>query len=80
MGLKKRCFFKYNPMNFNSAKHVYKWYAVYTKSRFEKKLYSELVNKGIECYLPLKSEKRQLSDRVKIVEEPLIRGYFFYQS
>lgn len=64
-------------MNTYSIKNVYKWYAVYTKSRYEKKLHAELVGKGIECYLPLKSEKRQLCDRIKVVEEPLIRGYVF---
>jgi len=28
----------------------YKWYAVYTKSRAEKKALQELEQKGIECY------------------------------
>ena len=59
------------------VKQLYNWYAVYTKSRAERKVYSELVGKGIECYLPLKSEKRQWCDRIKTVEEPLIRGYVF---
>jgi transcription antitermination factor NusG len=54
-----------------------RWYAVYTKARFEKKVYNDLLLKGIECYLPLKKEKRQWSDRIKEVEEPLIRGYIF---
>ena len=30
-----------------------------------------------ECYLPLKKELRQWSDRTKWVEEPLIRSYLF---
>lgn len=58
-------------------KGEYKWYAVYVKSRAEKKLYSELVRMGVEAYLPLVSKKKQWSDRVKIVEEPLLRGYLF---
>jgi len=58
-------------------KKPYQWYAVYTKSRAEKKVYAELERKGIESYLPLKPERRQWSDRVKVIEEPLIRGYVF---
>ena len=55
----------------------YKWYALYVKSRAEKKLLEELQFKGIEAYLPLILTKKQWSDRVKIVEEPLLRGYLF---
>ncbi|MCW0483164.1 UpxY family transcription antiterminator [Gaoshiqia sediminis] len=56
---------------------TYQWLAVYTRSRSEKKLLSELVKKGIDCYLPLKIEKRQWSDRIKKIEEPLLKGYLF---
>ncbi|WP_339735028.1 UpxY family transcription antiterminator [uncultured Sunxiuqinia sp.] len=55
----------------------YKWHAVYVKSRAEKKSLGELIRRGIEAYLPLQVSKRQWSDRVKIVEEPLLRGYLF---
>ncbi len=64
-------------MRQNFAKQPYRWYAVYTKSRAEKKVYEELERKGIESYLPLKAERRQWSDRIKLIEEPLIRGYVF---
>lgn len=57
--------------------NTYKWHAVYVKSRAEKKLNSELTLKGIETYLPLITVKKQWSDRVKLVEEPLLRGYLF---
>ena len=53
------------------------WYAVYTKSRAEKKVQSELDYQGIECYLPLQRKLRQWSDRKKWVEMPLISGYVF---
>jgi transcription antitermination factor NusG len=56
---------------------TYRWFAVYTRSRFEKKLASLLTEKGIDCYLPLKMEKRQWSDRVKMIEEPLLKSYLF---
>lgn len=64
-------------MSFVVFNRPYKWYAVYTKSRAEKKVYAELVRKGIETYLPLIKVKRQWSDRMKIIEEPLLRGYVF---
>lgn len=55
----------------------YNWYALYTRSRYEKKLHNDLLMRGVETYLPLKTEKRKWSDRVKVVEEPLLRGYVF---
>ncbi|MFA8434762.1 MAG: UpxY family transcription antiterminator [Marinifilaceae bacterium] len=58
-------------------KRTYNWHAVYTKSRAEKMLFASLQEKSIECYLPLKKELRQWSDRKKWVEEPLIRSYLF---
>jgi len=64
-------------MKKNSTNHTYKWYAVYTDSRAEKKVLQELIKKDIDCYLPLKIEKKQWSDRIKVVENPLIRGYIF---
>jgi len=55
----------------------YKWYAIYTKSRTEKKVACLLQREQIEFYLPLKKTLRQWSDRKKWVEEPLIRSYVF---
>ncbi len=54
-----------------------RWYALYTKSRAEKKVEKELLAKGIEAYLPLEKRLKQWSDRKKWVEEPLIRSYIF---
>jgi transcriptional antiterminator RfaH len=53
------------------------WYAVYTKSRHEKKLAGKLNEKGIEAYIPLRKTLKQWSDRKKAVEEVLIRSYVF---
>jgi len=53
------------------------WYAIYVKSRTEKKVASELQFLGIEYYLPLIKKLRQWSDRKKWVEEPLFRSYVF---
>lgn len=57
--------------------HLYHWYAVYIKSRAEKKAQTELQQKEIESFLPLQRKLRQWSDRKKWVEMPLIPGYLF---
>ncbi|MER3463960.1 MAG: antitermination protein NusG [Chitinophagaceae bacterium] len=54
-----------------------KWYAIYTKPRWEKKVHQLLVNKGIESYCPLNKVRRKWSDRMKTVEEPLFKSYVF---
>lgn len=53
------------------------WVAVYTNSRAEKRVAERLTEAGIENYLPLCRVKRRWSDRIKVVEEPLIKGYAF---
>ncbi len=53
------------------------WYALYVKSRTEKKVSSELSYQGIDHYLPLQKVLKQWSDRKKWVEEPLFRSYIF---
>lgn len=53
------------------------WYALYTKSRAEKKVLEQLTQMGIEAYLPLKRVLRQWSDRKKWVETPVISSYIF---
>jgi len=53
------------------------WFAIYTKSRNEKKVHAELLRQGIESYLPLLKILKQWSDRKKWVEEPLFRSYVF---
>ena len=54
-----------------------KWYAIYTKPRWEKKIDSVLIRKGIESWCPLQKVERQWSDRKKIIEEPLFKSYVF---
>ena len=56
------------------------WFALYTKSRHEKKVDKQLREKGIESYLPLRGVWRQWSDRRKLVEEPLFRCYVFVHT
>jgi transcription antitermination factor NusG len=53
------------------------WYAVYTRSRWEKKVSEQLNKLEIENYCPLNRVVRQWSDRKKVVEEPLFTSYVF---
>ncbi len=53
------------------------WKVLYVASRSEKKVNERLTELGLECYVPLKKEKKQWSDRKKIVITPLISGYVF---
>lgn len=55
----------------------YQWHAVYTKSRWEKKVAEQLSKLDIENYCPLNKVVRQWSDRKKTVEEPLFTSYVF---
>jgi len=54
-----------------------KWFALYTKPRWEKKVNQLLTEKGVESYCPLNKVKRQWSDRVKTIDEPLFKSYVF---
>lgn len=54
-----------------------RWYACYTKPRAEKATEIRLREAGVECYLPLQRTRRRWSDRMKWVDEPLIRSYIF---
>jgi transcription antitermination factor NusG len=53
------------------------WYAVYTKPRWEKKVYGLLAENGFEAYCPLNRVRKKWSDRLKWVEEPLFKSYVF---
>ena len=52
----------------------YKWYPVYTNPRAEKKAHQQLLQKGIESYLPLTRTLKQWSD---IGLLPLIYAHLF---
>ena len=57
-----------------SAPH---WYAVYTRSNFEKRVAAELRAKRLEHYLPTFQELHQWKDRKKLVDVPVFPGYVF---
>jgi len=55
-----------------------KWYAVYTKPKYEKKLVSSLARKRIESFCPMNRILKTGSfDRKKISSEPLFPSYVF---
>jgi transcription antitermination factor NusG len=56
-----------------------KWYAVYTRPRWEKKVHRLLQEKKVVSYCPLNKVHRRWSDRIKVVEEPLFKSYVFVQ-
>ena len=53
------------------------WFAVQTRPRHEKKVNSELREKGIRSFLPLHLERRRWSDRYQWVELPMFSQYLF---
>ena len=57
-----------------------RWYAVYTRARWEKKVAETLTKRKIENYCPLNKVMRQWADRKKMVAEPLFNSYVFVHA
>lgn len=57
-----------------------KWYAVYTKPRWEKKVAELLTKRRIENFCPLNKVVRQWADRKKTILEPLFTSYVFVNA
>jgi transcription antitermination factor NusG len=53
------------------------WYALYTRSRFEKKLLFELTSRHVEVFLPMREIISKWKDRRKKIWVPLFPGYIF---
>ena len=64
-------------MPLKMSNEIVPWYAIYTRSRWEKRVMDLLNEKGIEAYVPLRKEIHKWSDRKKLIEVPLIRSYCF---
>jgi transcription antitermination factor NusG len=56
-----------------------RWYAIHTRSRHEKLVARQFLEKQIEAFLPLHTEVHRWKDRYKKVEVPLFSGYVFAQ-
>jgi transcription antitermination factor NusG len=61
----------------SEAQEAHAWYALRVRSRHEKKVAALLKQKDIEISLPLLQVTRQWSDRKKLIQEPLFRGFVF---
>lgn len=57
-----------------------KWYAVYTRPRWEKKVAELLIKRKIENFCPLNKVVRQWADRKKTISEPLFTSYVFVHA
>lgn len=57
-----------------------RWYAIYSRSRYEKRAHQFLTENGIESYLPLVKRWRIWSDRKKQVDMPLLPSYLFVHT
>ena len=55
------------------------WYAAQTRSRHEKIVARQLIERRVEHFLPLRAEVHKWKDRYKKVEVPLFNGYIFVQ-
>jgi len=55
------------------------WFALYTRSRFEKQVAEQLERKRMPVFLPLRLEVHRWQDRYQKVEVPMFRGYVFAQ-
>ncbi|ATP56087.1 antitermination protein NusG [Pedobacter ginsengisoli] len=54
-----------------------RWYVIYTRPRWEKKVDELLKLQGITSYCPTRKVKNQWADRVKEVELPIFNSYVF---
>jgi len=57
-----------------------KWFAVYTKSRHEKRVYQQLLPKIEEVFLPLVRVWSRRKDRRVKYDKPLLPGYLFFRD
>ncbi|MCK4535026.1 MAG: hypothetical protein KAT81_05790, partial [Syntrophobacterales bacterium] len=55
------------------------WYAVYTKSRFEDKVYAGLIQRSVETFLPKIEVWSRRKDRRKKIMIPMFSGYLFVE-
>ena len=57
-----------------------RWYAVYTRARWEKKVADLLSRRKVENFCPLNKVVRQWADRKKTIFEPLFTSYVFVHA
>lgn len=60
--------------------HPEHWYALLTRSNFEKTVYASITRKKIETFLPKIKKKSRRKDRNLMIEVPLFPGYIFVKT
>ena len=66
-----------SPIDTNNLNNISHWYALYTRSRYEKKVDYLLKEKGVTSFLPLTEAYHKWSDRYQKVLIPLFSCYVF---
>lgn len=56
------------------------WYALHLRHRSERTTLSYLSYKGLQTFLPCRSETCRWSDRKRVIQTPLFSGYGFVQT
>lgn len=56
------------------------WFALLTKSNFEKTVYASISKKKIDIFLPTTKKKSRRKDRNLMIEVPLFPGYVFVKT
>jgi transcription antitermination factor NusG len=54
-----------------------RWYAIHTRARHEKKVTTQLQDKGVTTFLPLVAQRHRWSDRNKTIQLALFSCYTF---
>jgi len=56
------------------------WFALITRSNFEKTVHASLCHKNIDAFLPTMRKQSRRKDRKLMIETPLFPGYIFVKS
>src|ERR1022692_3567069 len=65
------------PVGISEQSNIYPWFAVVIRSNQGEVASTALQNLGYEQFQPTRTVRRQWSDRVKVIQEPLFPGYLF---
>jgi len=64
-------------LNYNRVSNAKKWFVIYTRPRWEKKVNQLLLMQDITSFCPLRKVKSKWADRIKNIEIPLFNSYVF---
>lgn len=56
------------------------WYALQTRTRFERRICQQVQAKHHEAYVPVTRARRRWSDRYQVVDIPIFPGYVFVRA